>query len=81
MCDTPTIFHKTLYATHPDMMTGALNQDLRDQYLMSGLFSAEAVTLNYTHLSALLLAGRPLLKPQYACLTRPNRPPPPVIRF
>ena len=36
------MFKKTYHATHPDMMAGASNQQLRDRYLVEGLFSADA---------------------------------------
>jgi hypothetical protein len=32
------VFQKTYYATHPDMMACASNEDLRDRYLVTGLF-------------------------------------------
>jgi 4-deoxy-L-threo-5-hexosulose-uronate ketol-isomerase len=33
------MFRKTYYATHPDMMEGASNEDLRDRHLVDGLFA------------------------------------------
>ena len=33
------MFKKTYHATHPDMMAGASNQQLRDRYLVDGLFT------------------------------------------
>ena len=43
------MFKKTYHATHPDMMDGASNQQLRDRYLVEGLFASDTLTLNYTH--------------------------------
>ena len=43
------MFAKTYQATHPVMMQGASNDDLRDRYLMQGLFAADQVVLNYSH--------------------------------
>ncbi|MGR4865911.1 5-dehydro-4-deoxy-D-glucuronate isomerase [Caulobacter sp. LARHSG274] len=51
------MFAKTFYATHPDMMAGASNQDLRDRYLIDRLFAPEAVTLNYLHQERLVIGG------------------------
>jgi len=41
------MFARTYHATHPDMMDGASNDDLRTRYLISGHFQPEKVTLNY----------------------------------
>jgi len=43
------VFRKTYQATHPDMMRGADNEALRDRYLISDLFQADQVVLNYSH--------------------------------
>ena len=43
------MFEKTYYATHPDMMECVANDELRDRYLMSGLFRLGECVLNYTH--------------------------------
>ena len=39
------MFEKTYYATHPDMMAGATNEQLRDRYLVEGLFADDTITL------------------------------------
>jgi 4-deoxy-L-threo-5-hexosulose-uronate ketol-isomerase len=51
------MFAKTFHATHPDMMAGASNQQLRDRYLVSGLFQPGAVVLNYSHNERFVIGG------------------------
>jgi 4-deoxy-L-threo-5-hexosulose-uronate ketol-isomerase len=51
------VFDKTYQATHPDMMQGAGNDDLRDRYLISGLFKAGQVSLNYCHNERFVIGG------------------------
>jgi 4-deoxy-L-threo-5-hexosulose-uronate ketol-isomerase len=43
------LFEKTYYATHPEMMADASNDQLRDRYLVANLFREGEVTLNYSH--------------------------------
>jgi 4-deoxy-L-threo-5-hexosulose-uronate ketol-isomerase len=52
-----SMFTKTYYATHPDMMAGASNEDLRDRYLVGGLFQPGAVTLTYSHGERFIIGG------------------------
>ncbi|WP_114395716.1 5-dehydro-4-deoxy-D-glucuronate isomerase [Oleisolibacter albus] len=66
------MFKKTYQATHPVMMTGASNDDLRDRYLVSGLFVPGTVSLTYSHNERMVIggaapvAGTPVALPQQA---------------
>jgi 4-deoxy-L-threo-5-hexosulose-uronate ketol-isomerase len=51
------MYEKVFYATHPDMMAQASNEDLRDRYLIDGLFVAGGVRLNYLHQERLVIGG------------------------
>lgn len=43
------MYDRSYYATHPDMMECVSNEELRDRYLIEGLFREGEVVLNYTH--------------------------------
>ncbi|MBB3953934.1 5-keto 4-deoxyuronate isomerase, partial [Novosphingobium sediminicola] len=43
------MFSKTYHATHPDMMECVSNDELRDRYLVGGMFVEGQVNLNYSH--------------------------------
>ena len=51
------MFEKTFYATHPEMMDGASQQDLRDRYLVSGLFRDREIVLTYSHGERFIIGG------------------------
>jgi len=51
------MFAKTFQATHPDMMAGVSNEQLRDRYLLTGLFESGKVVLNYAHNERFILGG------------------------
>jgi len=51
------MYSKVLHATHPDMMDGASNDQLRDRYLMTGLFTPGRVVLNYSHNERMVIGG------------------------
>lgn len=51
------MFERTYYATHPDMMDGATNADLRERYLVSGLFRSGEIVLTYSHGERFVIGG------------------------
>lgn len=51
------MFAKTYHATHPDMMDSVSNDDLRDRYLVSGMFCDGEITLNYSHNERFVIGG------------------------
>jgi len=51
------VYAKTYYATHPDMMAGATNDELRDRHLVSGIFRPGEVVLTYSHGERFVIGG------------------------
>ena len=51
------MFCKTYHATHPDMMESVTNDELRDRYLVSGMFEDGKVNLNYSHNERFVIGG------------------------
>jgi 4-deoxy-L-threo-5-hexosulose-uronate ketol-isomerase len=51
------MFDKIYHATHPRMMDCASNDELRDQYLIIGMFMQGMVTLNYSHNERFVIGG------------------------
>lgn len=57
------MYVKTYHATHPEMMAGASNDQLRARYRIGELFVPEQVRLNYTHYERIVVGGAaPLLQ-------------------
>ena len=51
------MFQKSLHATHPDMMDGASNEQLRDRHVVSDIFAPDEVRLTYSHNERFVLGG------------------------
>ena len=51
------MFRKTFHATHPDMMDGAGNDELRSRYLVEGMFADGEINLNYSHNERFVIGG------------------------
>jgi 4-deoxy-L-threo-5-hexosulose-uronate ketol-isomerase len=51
------MFAKTYHATHPDMMECVDNDELRDRYLVTDMFVAGQVVLNYSHNERFVIGG------------------------
>lgn len=51
------MYRKTYYATHPESIYGATNEELRELYLICDLFAPDEIRLNYTHFERLVIGG------------------------
>lgn len=51
------MFQRVVHATHPDMMAGASNEQLRDRYLLPDLFAPGEVRLSYLHYERFVVGG------------------------
>ncbi|HTV21576.1 MAG TPA: 5-dehydro-4-deoxy-D-glucuronate isomerase [Polyangiaceae bacterium] len=50
-------FRRTYYATAPDSMPGASNEQLRQRYVVDELFVADGLALHYTHFERMVVGG------------------------
>jgi 4-deoxy-L-threo-5-hexosulose-uronate ketol-isomerase len=62
------MFIKTYQATHPDMMDAVRNEQLRERYLVAGLFAPERIAMSYSHNERFVIGGA---APVRAALTLP----------
>jgi len=51
------VFTKTYQATHPEMMADVRNEQLRERYLVTGLFAPDRVALSYSHNERFVIGG------------------------
>ena len=51
------MYQKTFYATHPDSIYGASNEELREIYIIGDLFASDELRLNYTHFERMVIGG------------------------
>jgi len=51
------MYKKTYYATHPESIYGAMNDDLRELYLVNEIFAENEVRLNYSHFDRIAVGG------------------------
>jgi 4-deoxy-L-threo-5-hexosulose-uronate ketol-isomerase len=70
------VYAKVYHSTHPDMMEGATNDQLRDRYLVGGLFQPGQMALNYSHDERMIIGG---VMPASAGLSLPKHTEPPSL--
>jgi 4-deoxy-L-threo-5-hexosulose-uronate ketol-isomerase len=51
------MYQKTFYATHPESIYGATNDDQRELYMVGDLFVAGEIRLNYSHFDRIVIGG------------------------
>jgi len=51
------MYQKTYYATHPESIYGATNDELRELYLVNDIFSEGEIRLNYSHFDRIAVGG------------------------
>lgn len=51
------MYRKTYYATHPDSLRNASNDEVRSRYLINELFSEDEIRLNYLHYERFVIGG------------------------
>ncbi|UDF05700.1 5-dehydro-4-deoxy-D-glucuronate isomerase [Asticcacaulis sp. AND118] len=51
------MFHKVFDTTHPKLIEGASTEDLRDAFLITGLFAPGEVRLDYVHHERMIVGG------------------------
>jgi 4-deoxy-L-threo-5-hexosulose-uronate ketol-isomerase len=51
------MYQKTYYATHPESIYGASNEELRELYLVEGLFAEGELRLNYSHFDRIVVGS------------------------
>jgi 4-deoxy-L-threo-5-hexosulose-uronate ketol-isomerase len=55
--ETRAMFSKMYHATHPDMMDSVTNDELRERYLVAGMFREGEIDLNYSHNERFVIGG------------------------
>jgi len=71
------MFRKTFHATHPDMMDGVGNDELRSRYLVEGMFADGEINLNYSHNERFVIGGA---VPKGQALRLPEQSEPPSAK-
>lgn len=51
------MYNKTYYATDPASVRGVSNEELRQRYLITELFAADQLQLNYLHYERFVIGG------------------------